>query len=117
MSVESNASWLMKEGAKSFLRVLASLDGKTVSTIGSALGLKALGKMTKADLQFISQYRKRLGYKEFASKKELEEYFLGLPNLVMEFDGTVTELLFEKGTKKELESWRSGTSGGDDQNG
>lgn len=116
MSVESNASWLMKEGAKSFLRVLASLNGKTVSTVGSALGLKALGKITKADLQFINQYRKKLGYKEFASIKELQEYFMALPDVVVEFDGTVTELLFEKGTKKELESWRTGSSEGDGPN-
>ena len=117
MSVESNASWLMREGAKSFLRVLASLDGNSVSTIGSALGLKALGKMTKADLQFINQYRKKLGHKEFTSIKELERYFLGLPDLVMEFDGPVTELLFEKGTKKELESWRSKSTKGEGGNG
>lgn len=111
MSVESNASWLMKEGSKSFLRVLASLDGKDIATIGSALALKALGKMTKADLQFINQYRKSLGYPEFATIKELEKYFFGLPDLVIEFDGEVTKLLFDKGTKKELVSRRAALKG------
>ena len=111
MSVESNASWLMKEGSKSFLRVLASLDGKDIATIGSALALKAIGKMTKADLQFINQYRKSLGHAEFGTLKELANYFFGLPDLVVEFDSEVTKLLFDKGTKKELVTRRAALKG------
>ncbi len=106
MSVESNASWLMREGSKSFLRVLASLDGNGIATIGSALGFKAIQKLTKADLQYINQYRKSIGAKEFLTLGDLKNYFLGLPDLVVEFDEHVTDLLFEKGTKKELQKRR-----------
>ena len=81
------------------------------------LARRHLAVFGEADLQFINHYRKKLGHKEFSSIKELERYFLGLPDLVMEFDGPVTELLFEKGTKKELESWRSKSTKEEGRNG
>lgn len=67
--------------------------------------------MTKADLQFINQYRKSLGHAEFGTLKELANYFFGLPDLVVEFDSEVTKLLFDKGTKKELVTRRAALKG------
>lgn len=112
MTVESNASWLVKEGSKSFIRILASLHGCDIASIGSALALKAIGKLTKADLQFINQYRKKLKYAEFSSLDELKKYFFQIPDLVYEFDGPITDLLFEKGTKRELIKMRNDSNGG-----
>ncbi len=103
MSIESNASWLVREGGKSFLRILTALDGKGFAAIGSALGIKALGKMTKADLQYVNQYRKATGCAEFESLDELRSYVLGIPDLVVEFDGPITDLLLGKRSKKEIQ--------------
>ena len=115
MSVESNAAWLMKGGAKSFARVLLCLDGKGCAEVGSVLAFRGIGKFDKADLQVVNQMRRKFGFREFESLKDLKSYFLGLPDLVTEFDDKTTELLFDKGTKKELME-RSGRSGNDEDN-
>ena len=103
MSIESNASWLIREGGKSFVRIIASLDGDGFAAVGSAMALKAVGKLTKADLQYVNQYRKAIGSKEFETLKELRDYVLSLPDLVVAFDGPITSLLFDKRSKKEIE--------------
>jgi len=115
MTVESNASWLVKEGAKSFVRILASLDGSDIASIGSALVLKALRKLTKADLQYINQYRKKLNYYEFSSLEDLQEYLFDRPDIVFAFEEDLTALLLEKGTKKELIQRRGAKKGRSDE--
>ena len=103
MSIESNASWLIREGGKSFVRILAALDGQGLATVGSAMALKALNRITKADLQYVNQYRKAIGSAEFATVKELKNYIFSIPDLVVVFEGNITELLFDKRSKKEIE--------------
>ena len=103
MSIESNASWLVREGGKSFLRILAALDGSDFATLGSALGLKAVNKLTKADLQNVNQYRKSVGQTEFGTLDDLKRYLLTIPDLVVDFDEQITKLIFDKRSKKDIQ--------------
>lgn len=103
MSIESNASWLVREGGKSFLRILAALDGSDFATLGSALGLKAVNKLTKADLQNVNQYRKSIGQTEFGTLDDLKRYLLTIPDLVVDFGEQITKLIFDKRSKKEIQ--------------
>ncbi|MBQ7250310.1 MAG: hypothetical protein IJS37_03100 [Bacilli bacterium] len=91
---------------------IASLDGDGFAAVGSAMALKAVGKLTKADLQYVNQYRKAIGSKEFGTLKELRDYVLSLPDLVVAFEGPIADLLFDKRSKKEIEKVIEARKGG-----